>query len=75
MWEEYNDIPRGLREGFFLGLENVTLAKTFIPPNHCTDERHLQIIRDQYAAEEALGRISKGYAPEELESLIGEIFA
>jgi hypothetical protein len=30
---EFSDIPLGLRQGFFCGLEHFFLASTFIPPN------------------------------------------
>jgi hypothetical protein len=38
IWEQFSDIPEGLRKGFLCGLENFSLASTFIPKNHYVSE-------------------------------------
>jgi hypothetical protein len=68
---EFSDIPVGLREGFFCGLENYSLACTFIPPNHYTSQEDEDFITTKYSEEITLGRISHGYDPHTLFSLIG----
>lgn len=71
LYDEFNDIPVGLREGFPCGLENFSLACTFIPLNHYTSEEDEEFVATKYAEEIELGRISKGYNPDFLFSLIG----
>jgi hypothetical protein len=68
---EFNDIPVGLREGFFCGLERFSLACTSIPANHYTSQEDEEFIVTKYAEEMALGRLSHGYDPHTLFSLIG----
>jgi hypothetical protein len=68
---EFNDIPVGLREGFLCGLEHFSLASTFIPENHYTSQNDEDFIISKYAKEISLGRLSHGYEPETLFSLIG----
>ena len=68
---EFSDIPAGLREGFFCGLERFSLACTFIPPNHYTSQEDEDFIISKYDEEISLGRISPGYEPDFLFSLIG----
>lgn len=69
--DEFGDIPLGLRQGFLCGLENVSLASTFIPPNHFTSKDDEDFIISKYNEEIAFGRISPGYEPDTLFSLIG----
>jgi hypothetical protein len=69
--DEFGDIPVGLRQGFLCGLEHISLASTFIPPNHFTSEDDEAFIISKYDEEMALGRISPGYDPATLFSLIG----
>ena len=69
--EEFNDIPVGLRQGFFCGLEHFSLACTFVPPNHYTSQEDEDFIISKYAEEISLGRISHGYDPDTLFGLIG----
>jgi hypothetical protein len=68
---EFSDIPVGLRQGFHCGLEHFSLASTFIPPNHYTSKEDEDFIISKYAEEISLGRISHGYDPDTLFSLIG----
>ena len=68
---EFNDIPVGLRQGFFCGLENYSLACTSVPPNHYTSQEDEDFIITKYDEEIILGRISHGYDPDTLFSLIG----
>jgi len=68
---EFNDIPVGLRQGFFCGLENYSLACTSVPPNHYTSQEDENFITTKYDEEMTLGRISHGYDPDTLFSLIG----
>jgi hypothetical protein len=67
----YSDIPAGLREGFLCGLENYSLACTFIPPNHYTSQEDEEFIITKYSEEMTLGRISHGYDPDTLFALVG----
>ena len=67
---EFADIPVGLRQGFLCGLEHFTLAHTFIPPNHFTSQDDEDFIISKYSEELSLGRISHGYDPDTLSSLI-----
>ena len=67
---EYSDIPAGLRNGFLCGLENFSLTCTSIPDNHYTLKEDENFFITKYA-EMDLGRISHGYDPVTLFSLIG----
>jgi hypothetical protein len=69
--DEFNDIPVGLRQGFFCGLENFLLACMSIPCNHYSSQEDEDFVVTKYAEEMALGRISHGYDPDTLFSLIG----
>ena len=69
--DEFGDIPIGLRQGFFCGLEHFSLASTFIPPNHYTSQEDEDFIISKYSEEISLGRLSHGYDPQALFSLIG----
>jgi len=69
--EEFREIPKGLREGFLVGLEDFTLSKSHVNDNHFSSPEHLDFIRSKYGDEVALGRLSRGYTPQELENLIG----
>ena len=69
--EKYADILVGLRQGFPCSLENLSLSCTFIPPNHYTFKEDEDFIIMKYAEEIELGRISHGYNPDTLFSLIG----
>ena len=69
--DEFSDIPVGLRQGFLCGLEHFSLACTFIPPNHYTSQEDEDFIISKYAEEISLGRLSHGYEPDTLFSLIG----
>ncbi len=70
--DEFEDIPRGIKEGFLMGLENYKLDRTFIPRNHYTLPAHHDFLVKKYTDEIRLGRLSTGYDPIILESLIGE---
>ena len=69
--EEFPEILDGIRNGFKIGLEHYQLTETFIPENHYSLPHHLEHIRQKRDEEIALGRISRGYIPEELEALVG----
>jgi hypothetical protein len=69
--EEFSDIPVGLRQGFSCGLENFSLSRTSVPRNHYTSQEDEDFVVSKYAEEIALGRISHGYVPDVLFSLIG----
>ena len=68
---EFNDIPVGLRQGFFCGLEDYSLSCTSVPPNHYTSQEDEDFIVSKYAEEITLGRILHSYDPNILFSLIG----
>jgi hypothetical protein len=70
IFNEFNTILAGLRTGFLCGLENYSLACTAIPPNHYTSQDNENFIVTKYAEEIALGRISQGYDPVFLFSLV-----
>ena len=65
------DVPEGLWSGFFVGLEPYNLSCTFIPKNHYTSLDDEELIVNKYNKEIALGRVSHGYDPDILFSLIG----
>jgi hypothetical protein len=69
--DKFNDIPIGLRQGFLCGLENSSLSCTFVPQNHYTSQEDEEFVVKKYAEEIALGRLSHGYNPDKLFSLIG----
>jgi hypothetical protein len=69
--DEFNDIPVGLRQGFSCGLKKNSLACTSVPLNHYTSKEDGDFVVMKYAEEMALGRISHGYNPDFLFSLIG----
>lgn len=69
--QKFAGIPKGLREGFSISLDKYTLSSTYIPPNHFKSKQHVQIIHEKIASEIVLGRISRGFTPEELQSQIG----
>ena len=71
VFDEFSDIPAGLEQGFLCGLEDFSLARTFIPRNHYTSQEDEDFVVMKYSEELALGRISHGYDPDELFSLIG----
>ena len=70
IFDEFGDIPVGLRQGFLCGLERYSLSFTFIPPNHYTSQDEDFII-SKYTEEILLCRLSHGYDPDALFSLIG----
>ena len=65
------DVPEGLRSGFFVGLEPYDLSCTFIPKNNYTSPDDEELIVSKYYEKIALGRVSHGYDPDILFSLIG----
>lgn len=69
--DKFRNIPLGLRQGFLCGLEHYTLLFTSIPPNHYSSQADEDFIVTKYAEEMLLGRISHGYDPDTLFSLIG----
>lgn len=71
IFDKYAHIPIGLKEGFFIGVENYSLAKSFNPPNHHIGEVELNVARAKFTDEIALGRISPGFPPEVLQSKLG----
>jgi hypothetical protein len=71
IWDEFDDIPEGLRKGFQCGLENLSLSCTSVPQNHYTSKEDEQFVILKYAEEIELGRMSHGFDPNQLFSLIG----
>ena len=69
--DEFHDIPTGLQQGFYCGLENLSLSCTFIPPNHYVSQEDEDFVIAKYAEEIGLGRLSHGYEPDALFLLIG----
>lgn len=70
-FDEYAEVPEGLRNGFKIGIEHFKLTQTYIPDNHHISERHMAHVREKRDTEIVLGRLSRGYEPDELQSLIG----
>ena len=68
---KFNDIPVGLRQGFFCGLENYSLSCTSVPPNHYISQEDEDFIVSKYPEEITLSRILHSYNPNILFSLIG----
>ena len=71
VFNEFMDIPIGLRDRFLCGLEKLSLSRTFIAANHYTSQEDEDFILRKYAEEITLGRISRGYDPDTLFALIG----
>ncbi|KAE9383758.1 hypothetical protein BT96DRAFT_843396 [Gymnopus androsaceus JB14] len=69
--EKYAHIPIGLSEGFLIGVENYTLSSTSTPPNHHIGETELGVARAKFADEIALGRLSPGFHPDDLQAKLG----
>ena len=69
--DEFNDIPVGLRQGFYCGLENFSLSCMSVPCNHYVSQENEEFVIAKYAEEIELGRLSHGYEPNTLFSLIG----
>jgi len=69
--QKFSGIPEGLTNGFRIGLDNFSLTATYIPPNHFKTEQHANVIREKFAQEMELGRISRPFHPDELEAQIG----
>lgn len=67
----FSRFSTGIENGFFMGLENYKLAKSFIPPNHYNDPAHHEFLVKKYGEEITAHRLSPGYEPAFLESLIG----
>jgi hypothetical protein len=53
--EQFIDIPEGLRKGFLCGLENFSLASTFIPENHYSSTADEEFVISKYSEEIRLG--------------------
>ncbi|KAF5343355.1 hypothetical protein D9758_014175 [Tetrapyrgos nigripes] len=70
-YEKFRKVLEGLRDGFFIGVENYTLSHTFMPNNHHSATVHSQIMADKFHEEIAKGHISIGFEPSYLESIIG----
>jgi hypothetical protein len=68
---KYSNILVGLWQGFPCGLEEISLACTFIPCNHYNSQEDEDFGIIKYTEELALSRILHGYEPEELFFLIG----
>ena len=68
---EFSDVPEGLWNGFFVGLENFELSCTSIPENHYTLQDNEELVVKKYNEKIALRRVSHGYEPTTLFSLIG----
>ncbi|KAJ3870869.1 hypothetical protein F5051DRAFT_341580 [Lentinula edodes] len=66
---KYADVPKGIHEGFCIGIEDTSLSRTFIPDNHFKSDIEADIIRSKFAEEIQLGRLSPGFNPNHLESL------
>lgn len=69
--QKFAEIPKGLREGFHIGLNNHSLVSTYIPPNHFKSEEHANVICTKFAQEMELGCISRPFHPDELQAQIG----
>ncbi|KAF8797783.1 hypothetical protein BYT27DRAFT_7057080, partial [Phlegmacium glaucopus] len=69
--EHYLDIPVGLREGFYCSLEQFSLSCTSVACNHYTSKEDEDFVISKYAEEIVLGRLSCGYDPHVMYSLIG----
>lgn len=69
--DKYSHIPIGLAEGFLIGVEDYSLSRMAIPPNHQMGELELAVACAKFADEILLGRISPGFLPEDLQAQIG----
>lgn len=70
VWSRFSDIPRGLRNGFRLGVHS-RISSTFMPPNHKSAFDNAEFVSEQIEKEIAAGRYSSPFDPSTLESLFG----
>jgi hypothetical protein len=71
--QHLREVPKGLRDGFTVGLENFTLRSSFIPKNHSSASEHESFLLQKYDSEISAGRVSRGYSLAALEELMGPI--
>ncbi|THU97007.1 hypothetical protein K435DRAFT_857992 [Dendrothele bispora CBS 962.96] len=46
--EKFAKVPEGLRDGFFIGVEDYALTHTHIPPNHPSANTYSHVIADKF---------------------------
>jgi len=68
--DRFPDVPEGLRSGFRLGTSSF-ISETFSPDNHKSALDNPSIIDDYVRKEEAAGRYSRAYTPDEFLSIFG----
>lgn len=69
--DRFAEVPKGLRNGFSIGLDSFALDQTFIPKNHYrTSDAHAFVL-SKYAQEIKLGRLSPGFSPSDALTLFG----
>lgn len=69
--DKFAEVPKGLRNGFSIGLNFFRLDKTFIPPNHYKSSDAREFLISKYSKEIELGRVSPGFLPSQAEQLFG----
>ncbi|CAE7229144.1 unnamed protein product [Rhizoctonia solani] len=70
LWQQFHDIPDGLRYGFRIGTSHV-LSTTSMPPNHKSSLDNAGIVTEAINKELSAGRYSGPFSPKHLERLIG----
>lgn len=70
LWDQFSDVPDGLRFGFRIGTKQ-SITNTFIPKNHNSALAQPQVIENHINEELAAGRYSGPYTRETLEQAMG----
>ncbi|PPR01104.1 hypothetical protein CVT24_000412 [Panaeolus cyanescens] len=70
-FDEFRDIPDGIRNGFDLGTRSATPSVTYIPPNHTSAISHPNAVISNIHTELANRRYTGPFSPDRLENLIG----
>ncbi|KAG9087292.1 hypothetical protein FRC06_002607 [Ceratobasidium sp. 370] len=70
LWEEFKDVPPGLRNGFDIGAAGLA-TETYIPENHKSAWDRPSVIQEHIDTEVAAGRYTGPFTQSTLHSLIG----
>ncbi|CAL1699721.1 unnamed protein product [Somion occarium] len=68
--EDWRHVLEGLRNGFDVGVKD-TPPRSFMFKNHASASLDEEFIDSYIAGEQAAGRYSQGFAPDDLEGIIG----
>jgi hypothetical protein len=69
--EDHADVLKGIQEGFYVRIGDITLTSTYIANNHFCTEAEVQIVHTKFTEEITLCCLSPPFNPATLESQIG----